>query len=48
MIKCRVKVKTGNDLFQYSGLFDSTWHAMMDAASRFVQPGRMITVRAIK
>lgn len=48
MIKCRVKVKTATDSFQYSGLFDSSWHALMDAASRFNQVDRVISVRVIK
>ena len=48
MIKCLVIVKTNNETFRYSGLFQSTWAAMMDAASRFVEAGRVISVRAVK
>lgn len=48
MIKCLVIVKTNNETFRYSGLFQSTWAAMMDAAARFVEAGRVISVRAIK
>lgn len=48
MIKCRVKVKTGKDLFQYSGLFISSWHALMDAAYKFSHVEKAITVTVIK
>jgi len=48
MIKCRVKVKAGRDSYQYSGLFDSTWHALMDAAAKFNQFDRVITVSVVR
>lgn len=48
MIKCRVKVKTGTESYQYSGLFYSTWHALMDAAYKFSHVERAITVTVIK
>ena len=48
MIKCRVKVKTGKGLFQYSGLFISSWHALMDAAYKFSHVERAITVTVMR
>lgn len=48
MIKCRVIIKTQQETYRYCGLFQSTWAAMMDAAARFVEAGRVISVRAMK
>lgn len=48
MIKCRIKIATKDFRFQYSGIFESTWHAMMDAAAKVADPIRRITVQVIK
>lgn len=48
MIKCSVKIVTKDFRFHYCGIFDSTWHAMMDAAAKVADPIRLITVQVIK
>ncbi|PTQ75414.1 hypothetical protein C8R26_1246 [Nitrosomonas oligotropha] len=48
MIKCKVKVITKDFRYHYSGIFQSTWHAMVDAAAKVTNPVRLITVQVIR
>lgn len=47
MIRCSVKIRTTKALYQYAGIFESTWHAMMDAAKRVSEPC-CVTVEVVK
>lgn len=47
LMKCQVKVKTATGSYHYTGLFRSTWYAMMDAAKRIGEPCR-VTVEVVK
>lgn len=47
LMKCQVKIKTASSSYRYTGLFRSTWYALMDAAKRVSEPC-CVTVEVVK
>ena len=38
LMRCQVKIKTASSSYRYTGLYRSTWYALMDAAKRIGEP----------
>lgn len=45
--RCQVKIKTAGHSYRYTGLFRSTFYALMDAAKRVSEPC-CVTVEVLK